>query len=40
MKKVKLIYNPFSGNKSFKFDLDICIGIFQEAGYEVHPDQI
>ena len=37
MKKVKLIYNPFSGNKSFKFDLDICIGIFQEAGYEVHP---
>jgi len=37
MKKVKLIYNPFSGNKSFKFDLDICIAIFQEAGYEVHP---
>lgn len=37
MKKVKLIYNPFSGNKSFKFDLDICIGIFQEGGYEVHP---
>ena len=37
MKKLKLIYNPFSGNKSFKFDLDICIGIFQEGGYEVHP---
>ena len=37
MKKIKLLYNPFSGNKSFKFDLDICIGIFQEAGYEVHP---
>ena len=37
MKKLKLFYNPFSGNKSFKFDLDICIGIFQEGGYEVHP---
>lgn len=36
MKKLKLIYNPFSGNKSFKFDLDVCIGIFQNAGYEVH----
>lgn len=36
MKKLKLIYNPFSGNKSFKFDLDICISIFQEGGYEVH----
>lgn len=37
MKKLKLIYNPFSGNKSFKFDLDVCIGIFQKGGYEVHP---
>lgn len=37
MKKLKLFYNPFSGNKSFKFDLDVCIGIFQEGGYEVHP---
>ncbi len=37
MKKLKLIYNPFSGNKSFKFDLDVCIGIFQEGGFEVHP---
>lgn len=37
MKKVKLLYNPFSGNKTFRFDLDVCIGIFQEAGYEVHP---
>lgn len=36
MKKLKLIYNPFSGNKGFKFDLDICVGIFQENGYEVH----
>ncbi len=37
MKKVKLFYNPFSGNKTFRFDLDVCIGIFQQAGYEVHP---
>lgn len=33
---MKLIYNPFSGDKSFKFDLDVCIRIFQEGGYEVH----
>lgn len=37
MKKLKLIYNPFSGNKSFKFDLDFCFSIFQEGGYEIHP---
>ena len=37
MKKLKLIYNPFSGNKSFKFDLDFCFSVFQEGGYEVHP---
>lgn len=36
MKKLKLIYNPYSGNKSFKFDLDICIKIFQSGGYDVH----
>lgn len=36
MKKLKLIYNPFSGDKSFKFDLDVCIRIFQEGGYDVH----
>lgn len=36
MKKLKLIYNPYSGNKSFKFDLDVCIRIFQEGGFEVH----
>ena len=36
MKKCKLIYNPHSGNKTFKFDLDICFSIFQQAGYEVH----
>lgn len=36
MKKLKLIYNPFSGSRSFKYDLDICIKIFQEGGYDVH----
>lgn len=36
MKKLKLIYNPFSGNRSFKFDLDVCIKIFQEGGFDVH----
>ncbi len=37
MKKLKLIYNPFSGNKSFKNELDTCLSVFQEGGYEVHP---
>lgn len=36
MKKCKLIYNPHSGSKTFKFDLDICFSMFQKAGYEVH----
>ena len=36
MKKLKLIYNPFSGNKSFKFDLDICLNVLQSGGYDVH----
>ncbi len=36
MKKLKLIYNPSSGNKYFKYDLDTCIKIFQEAEYETH----
>lgn len=36
MKKLKLIYNPFSGSKTFRFDLDICTTIFQQYGYEVH----
>jgi len=35
MKNLKLIYNPFSGNKSFKFELDTCINKFQKAGYSV-----
>lgn len=36
MKKIKLIYNPFSGDKTFKFDLDIYVENLQNAGYEVH----
>lgn len=36
MKKLKLIYNPFSGDKSFKYNIDNCIKIFQEGGYDVH----
>ena len=36
MKKLKLIYNPFAGNKEFKSNLDICFRIFQEGGYDVH----
>ncbi|MDE6182115.1 MAG: YegS/Rv2252/BmrU family lipid kinase [Eubacteriales bacterium] len=36
MKKLKLIYNPYSGDKTFKFDLDLCVNKLQKAGYEVH----
>lgn len=36
MKKLKLIYNPYSGDKTFKDNLDCSINIFQESGYEVH----
>ena len=36
MKKVKLIYNPNAGDKSFCSSLDACTGIFQNAGYETH----
>lgn len=36
MKRLKLIYNPFSGDRSFKYDLDVCIKIFQKGGYDVH----
>jgi len=36
MKKIKLIYNPAAGDKSFKNNLDICIKTFQDAGYETH----
>lgn len=36
VKKMKLIYNPNSGDKGFKFELDKCIDIFQRSDYEVH----
>lgn len=35
MKKLKFIYNPFSGDKSIKIHLDDCINIFQQYGYDV-----
>ena len=37
MKKLKLIYNPFSGDRSFKSGLDDYIAAFQRAGFHVHP---
>ncbi len=36
MKKLKLIYNPSSGDKSFINWLDECIKAFQEGGFETH----
>jgi len=36
MKKLKLIYNPFAGDHMFKEELDGCIEVFQQAGYNVH----
>ncbi|MCK5780457.1 MAG: YegS/Rv2252/BmrU family lipid kinase [Psychrilyobacter sp.] len=35
MKKVKLIYNPFSGNNKIVNQLDNIIGIYQKAGYQL-----
>lgn len=37
MKKIKLIYNPSSGDASFKNKLDSVIGRMQKAGYTVVP---
>ncbi|MDR1643284.1 MAG: YegS/Rv2252/BmrU family lipid kinase [Clostridiales bacterium] len=34
MKKLKLVYNPASGDKKFKFSLDAVISVFQQGGYE------
>jgi len=34
MDKLKLIYNPFSGDKQFKNTLDACAEAFYEGGYE------
>jgi len=36
MKKLKLIYNPGSGDRSFKSSIDDCVDIFQQAGFDVH----
>ena len=36
MKKLKLIYNPGSGDRSFKNSIDECVDIFQQAGFDVH----
>ena len=35
MKKLKLIYNPYSGNKNFKYELDRCLEILQKDDFEV-----
>ena len=35
MKKLKLIYNPNAGDKSFKNKLDSCIRVLQEGGFDV-----
>ncbi|KMT20829.1 YegS/Rv2252/BmrU family lipid kinase [Clostridium cylindrosporum] len=35
MKRAKLIYNPYSGDKSFKNNLDSVINILQTGGYRV-----
>lgn len=36
MRKLKLIYNNRSGNRSFKNDIDSCIEILQNAGYDIN----
>jgi YegS/Rv2252/BmrU family lipid kinase len=35
MKKLKIFYNPFSGDGMFKSQLDKCIAIFQKSDYDV-----
>ena len=35
-KKLKLVYNPNSGDKTFKLNLDACVSILQNADYDVH----
>lgn len=37
MKKARLIYNPYSGDRSFRRRLDVVIEKLQNAGYEVTP---
>ncbi len=36
MRKLKLIYNPNCGDKSFKTHIDSCVEEFQKGGYETH----
>jgi len=36
MNTLKLIYNPNSGDKQFKYSLDACAEVFQNAGYVTH----
>ncbi len=40
MKKLRLIYNPFSGERTFGGSLDLCIDLLQKAGYIVCPVRI
>ncbi|SKA85389.1 lipid kinase, YegS/Rv2252/BmrU family [Caloramator quimbayensis] len=37
MKKARLIYNPYSGDRSFRMRLDLVIDKLQRGGYEVIP---
>ena len=37
MKRARLIYNPYSGNRSFRQKLDYVIEKLQKSGYEVTP---
>lgn len=36
MKKLKLIYNNRSGNRSFRNEIDPCLEVFQNAGYDIN----
>lgn len=40
MKKVKLIYNPFSGNNKIINEIDTIIGVYQKHGYQLIPFRI
>ena len=35
MKKLLLVYNPNSGDKSFKHKLDLCINVLQQGDFDV-----
>lgn len=35
MKKLKLFYNPYSGEKDFRYELDTALNILQDMGYTV-----